>query len=490
MKYKLIIHKLTALVLVSSILFSGCTKKDFGDVNTNPYASSEAVTSILLTSALRGLAMGTSSVTNDATGSLYAQYISDVQYTDGGRFLPINFNYADFYRGPLINLQKIIEINTDPETSTPAQVNGSNANQIAIARILKAFYFFHLTNRWGDIPYSEALKQGENLVPTFDHQEDIYADLFKELKEAVAQFDGGKAVTGDIFLSGNASRWKVFANSVRLIMALRLSKADPAKGKAEFLEAKTAGVAMTNAATFKFLHLAETANQNAWYGRYLTRFDFAISTTFLNYLNSVNDPRLPVFADKPTDGNAKYVGMPYGLAVTSGIANNSVSYIGSSLRKQNSPETILSAAHVLFTLAEGEKLGWNTAGASSDVQAETFYKEGIKVSMEQFESYAAGTYATYIAQPNVAYTPADAIKKISEQRWVSLYLNGYEAWNEWRRTGFPVLTPGPAPLSIGGQIPRRQAYPTTERDLNLANYNAVVTDQGPDVVATKMYIDK
>ena len=486
MKHNNIMNKFTAAAMVAVTMLGSCQKKDFGDTNLNPYITSVPVTTNLLTGALRSLP----STVNDATGSLYAQFISDVQYTDGGRFLPINFDYSGFYRGPLLNAQKIIEINTNPETSVGAQLNGSNANQIATARILKAYFFFHITNRWGDIPYSEALKQGENLVPKFDRQEDIYADLFKELKEAIAQFDGGATVKGDIFLNGNIARWKEFANSLRLIMALRLSKADPVKGKAEFLSAKADGVVMTNANSFRYAHLSETANQSEWYARYLTRFDYAISIPFLSFLQGVNDPRIPVYADKPTNGNANYVGMPYGLAVTSGIANNSVSYIGSSLRKQNSPEVIISAAHVLFELAEGEKLGWNTAGVSNDAQAAIYYNEGIKVSMEQFNSYSASTYASYIAQPAVAYTPADAIKKISEQRWAALYLNGYEAWNEWRRTGYPVLSPGPSPLSIGGQIPRRQAYPVSERDLNLQNYNAVTADQGPDAVATRMYIDK
>jgi SusD/RagB-like outer membrane lipoprotein len=481
-----IINKFTAAAIIAAVSLSGCTKKDFGDVNSNPYITSVPVTTNLLTGALRSLP----STTNDATGSLYAQFISDVQYTDGGRFLPINFDYAGLYRGPILSTQKIIEINTNPETSVGAQLNGSNANQIATARILKAYFFFKITNRWGDVPYFDAVKQGENLVPKFDRQEDIIADLFKELKEASAQFDGGAPVKGDIFLSGNIARWKQFASSLRLIMALRLSKADPAKGKTEFLSAKADGVVTTNANSFRYAHLSETANQSEWYARYLTRFDYAISVPFLTYLQGVNDPRIPVYADKPTNGNANYVGMPYGLAVTSGIANNSVSYIGSTLRKQNSPEVILSAAHVLFTLAEGEKLGWNTAGVANDAEAETYYNEGIKVSMEQFNVYTPGAYATYIAQPAVAYTPADAIKKISEQRWTALYLNGYEAWAEWRRTGYPALTPGPSPLSIGGQIPRRQAYPISERDLNLANYNAVVADQGPDAVATRMYIDK
>jgi hypothetical protein len=486
MKRTFFLNKYTVALLIAAGTFSACEKKDFGDTDTNPYITQVPVTQNLLTNALRSVP----TVTNDATGALYAQHISDVQYTDGSRFLTFNFNYQDFYRGPLLSLQKIIEINTNPETAAEATTYGSNANQIAIARILKAFFFFHITNRWGDIPYSEALKQSENLTPKFDKQQDVYTDLLKELKEAAAQFDGGKAVTGDIFLSGNANRWKLFANSLRVIMAMRLSKADPAKAKAELIDAKNAGVIMTNAETFKYAHLSETANQSAWYGRYLTRFDFAISKPLLDYMQGVNDPRIPAYADKPTDGNANYVGMPYGLAVTSGIPNNSVSYIGIALRRQNSPEFTLSAAHVLFSLAEAEKRGWNAAGVANDAQATTYYNEAIKVSMEQYGVYTSSAHATYIAQPAVAYDPVNAIKKISEQRWIALYLNGYEAWNEWRRTGFPALSPGPSPLSIDKQIPRRQAYQTAERDLNGVNYQAVLASQGPDQVNTKIWIDK
>ena len=482
-----IIKFVLPFVAAISVGITSCKKfTEFGDINVNPYASAEPVTQNLLTGAIRSLP----STVNSTLGALYAQHISDVQYTDASRFVDINVSYAGFYQGPLLALQRIIDVNSDPATAGAHVGSGSNANQIAVARILKAYYFYHITNRWGDIPYTEALKQGENLTPKFDRQQDIFNDLFKELKEAAAQFDGGAPVSGDIFLNGDANRWKKFANSLRLIMALRLSKADAAKGKAEFIAAKNDGVIMTDAETFKYNHLAETANQNEWYARYLTRFDYAISKPFLDYLKTVNDPRIPVYADKPRDGNAEYVGMPYGLAVTSGIANTSVSFIGAKLRAQNAPSYIISAAHVLFTLAEGEKRGWNAAGAPNEVAAAQFYNEGIKASMQQYGVYTDAAFAAYIAQPEVAYTAADAIRKISYQRWIALYLNGYEAWFEWRRTGFPTLTPGPSPLSVDAQIPRRQAYSTQERDLNLTNYNAVVAAQGPDQVNTRIWIDK
>jgi hypothetical protein len=142
---------------------------------------------------------------------------------------------------------------------------------------------------------------------------------------------------------------------------------------------------------------------------------------------------------------------------------------------------------VLFTLAEGEKRGWNAGNAPNDVEAAKFYLDGIKASMEQ---YGVSGYAAYVLQPDIVYSATDAIKQISYQRWIALYLNGYEAWMEWRRTGYPTLNPGPAPLTSDGQIPRRQAYTTLERDLNLDNYKAVLQSQGPDELNTKIWIDK
>ena len=482
--------KILSIPLIAATMgigFTGCEKlEDFGDTNINPYVTTTPVTQNLLTNALRSLP-GT---TNDATASLYAQYVSDVQYTDGGRYLTVNFSYGGYYQGPLLALQKIIEFNTNPETAPTVVGGGSNANQIAVARILKAYYFWKITNRWGDIPYSEALQQGDNLTPKFDRQEDVIADLFKELKEAANQFDGGVPVQGDIFLGGNANRWKQFANSLRLIMAMRISEADPAWGKTEFLAAKNDGVIMTEAQSFKYEHLAEAANQNAWYARYLTRFDYAVSEPFLEEtLLELDDPRIPAMADLPQDGNQNYVGMPYGLASTSGIGNTSVSFVGSDLRTQDAAEYILRASHVLFTLAEGEKRGWNAAGTPNEAAAEEYYLAGIAESMKQYGVYNAADFNAYVAQAEVDYTAADAIEKISLQRWIALYLDGFEGWAEWRRTGFPVLSPGPAPLSLDGNIPRRQGYTTQERDLNLANYNAVLQDQGPDEVNTRMWLD-
>src|SRR5690606_31070029 len=128
---------------------------------------------------------------------------------------------------------------------------------------------------------------------------------------------------------------------------------------------------------------------NAWYGRYLTRFDYAVSEPFLNYLLDIDDPRVPAIADKPLDGNPNYVGMPYGLISTSGIPNNSVSFVGSGLRRQDSPAGIILACQVLLAIVEGEGRGWNASGPPDHAAAETYYLQAIEESMKGFRPLAS-----------------------------------------------------------------------------------------------------
>ena len=135
------------------------------------------------------------------------------------------------YAGDLYDLQNIIIKNTDDDTKPQQLLNGANENQIAIARILKAYIYWKITDRWGDIPYTDALKGDPNV--TFDTQETIYKALITEMTEAVAQFTaGGAAIKGDIIYGGDIAKWKKFANSCRMLMALRLSKVYP--GAAEY----------------------------------------------------------------------------------------------------------------------------------------------------------------------------------------------------------------------------------------------------------------
>jgi hypothetical protein len=414
---------------------------------------------------------------------MYVQQFGDITYIEDSRYKTVNFNYNGWYAGPLINLNHIIELNTNEDTKLSASAFGSNNNQIATARILKAYFFQWITDRWGDVPYSEALHGDSDFTPAFDKQEAIYTDLFKEWKEAVAQFDDGKAFQGDILLAGNTSKWKKFANSLRLIAALRLSKVKPELGKKEFLAALEDGVFNSLTDNVQYKYLGETANENPVYNNYsvTNRKDYAVSDVMINYLKKTADPRLPFLAAKNILG--EYVGVPYAIG---GTKAQDVSLIGSLLSQQNSAVNVMTYAQILFAQAEAAKLGWTTGNAK------VLYESAVQASLQQWmgASYTEAALANYLAQPEVAYSDAAALEKIGNQRWIALFFQGTEAWSEWRRTGFPVLKPATSTLNGGTEIPRRLAYPVTENTLNQVNYKAVVSAQGTDNQYTRVWWDK
>jgi hypothetical protein len=154
---------------------------------------------------------------------------------------------------------------------------------------------------------------------------------------------------------------------------------------------------------------------------------------------------------------------------------------------QNSPVYLVTYAQALFARAEAAKLGWITGG---DATAKTNYEAAITASIGQWTGSTA-TVSAFLAQPKIVYDPANAIKQIATQRWVHLFLHGYEAWAEWRRTGFPELVA--AQGANANQIPRREAYPTIERSNNTANYNTIVAAfpyGGSDDLNARVWWDK
>ncbi|MFT3824835.1 MAG: SusD/RagB family nutrient-binding outer membrane lipoprotein [Chitinophagaceae bacterium] len=494
MKANLFKYILGGAVLVGSL---GSCKK-ITDINYTPNKPSQPQTALLITSAERSVA----GLVNATQPRLYVQQISNVFYTDESRYKAIQFDYNAIYNGPLEDLNLVILLNTADSTKTAPYVvsGGSNANQIAAARILKAFFFFNMTDRFGDIPYSEALKGVSELTPKFDAQKDVYTALFSELTAAVAQFDGG-SLNGDILFSGNVAAWKRFANTIKLMAALHLSKKDPATGKAKFNEALAAGVISSNTENISYKFLAESANENNIYNNYQVakRYDYAISKPMVDMLTTLSDPRLAVYAT-PTATNT-IVGMPYGLlqgapGYSAGTVDNlptsagNISLIGAKFRQQNSAVSIYTYSEVLFSVAEAYKLGWIT-GSADDVNAAAKYTAAVTASFNEQGITDAVAISNYIGQAGVVYNSANAIKLILTQKWIASYMGyGYEAWTDWRRTGYPELTVTPNAYTTPKIIPRRQGYPLTERDLNTDNYNAVVASQGADDLTTSVWWDK
>ena len=380
---KKIINKLLSIALVSGFLMvSSCGDvADFGDINVNPNATTVPVTSALLTNAISGMG-GTA---QGIRGGLFCQYYSETQYTDASLYSLPTSGFG-VYSGVLYDLENIIINNTDPLTKDKVNVNGSNNNQIAVARILKAYYFMYMTDQVGDIPYSGALKG--DAKPVYDTQQAIYTGLFKELKEAGAQFDGGKSVAGDILFGGDASKWKKFANSMRLVLALRLSKVDATTGKSEAVAAIAGGVIQDNADNATLAYPGGSF-KNPWYTLYDGRKDYAISDVIVTAMTDLKDPRVKQFGNPNASGTV--VGFPYGLtrddAVT--FANGHADYgfvLKASQRAENTPQALLTAAHAYLARAEAAQRGWTTEVATD------MYNKGIKASWEQWGVYVAADY--------------------------------------------------------------------------------------------------
>lgn len=459
-----------SLVLIAAI---GCS--DFANTNVSPNGSTVPLTSALLTNALsaHGGAAGASGT--GITCGLYCQYFAQTLYTDASRYSLQDVNWTEL-NGSMYDLQNIININSDPATKDYAALNGSNNNQLAVARILKAIRFSVLTDRYGDMPYSEAMKGIS--TPKYDTQQSIYTDIFKELKEAVAQFDNLPAAKGDILMGGDITKWKKYANSWRLILALRMSLVDPVAGKAQFNDAMTDAKAGTSSPIYLLLdhnddvtlNYPGTAAEfyNPWYG---FGGDQNVSTTIADWMNTTGDARRFQYGKVITGSNL--IGVPPGLnrddalAYTTDPANKDHSLIlNDSYRQPNSKLFILTAGTVLLARAEAAELGWTTE------DRDQLYADGIMESWSSWDVYGDGSaYSAYMSNAlvDLASGSSSVAEKIATQRWLAFYPDGPQGWAEWRRTGYPVISPAPQPLNPSGEIPRRFIYPTIEYGLNPAN---------------------
>lgn len=502
------------LILSMALYSTACNLGEFDeDVTKNPDAVTLPFASSLLTNSMRSLP-GTITAT---TGSIWVQYLAESQYQDGDdNYDTKQFDFAGWYAGPLADLERIIVLNEDASTKDDVLAFGLNENQIAISKILQSYYYLHLTDRWGMIPYSTALGalKGSNELPVFDTQETVYNGLFQTLKDANAMMIGDSdedLAKGDILFGGDLTRWKIFANTIRLTMALRLSEVNESLAKSEFASALAAGVVSNDGdvdldidGDIFYQMLGDPNNENAWYSRFRTRKDWCISNTLVDYMqidtytdphtgnkgtmNVVKDPRLSSFAE-PTGSSPisapEYVGMVYGIgtAGAADILNANVSFLGQDMRIQNAQIPIYTKAQILFARAEAAQRGWTTETAA------TLYVDAIQAS---FDQYGKGSAALYLTNSAVAYNAGTALEQIMTQKWVANYLNGYEAWADWRRTGFPNLSPAPDAQNVndGYVIPVRQAYGNNTIDLNGANYAAAVAIQGADELGTPVWWDK
>ncbi|PZX51947.1 SusD/RagB family nutrient-binding outer membrane lipoprotein [Algoriphagus chordae] len=445
------------IIIVTALLLVGCNNFD-EDININPNVPSQASGTQLIANAMLSL----SGLSSSPQGEFMSQYLSETQYVNASLYPQSSTSFYWLYQGPLINLQTVLN-SADDLSGTEGPVE----NQLAVAKILKAYYIWHATDRWGDVPMTDALQGADNFTPKYDTQESIYTSLFGLLDEANAAIVPG-SITNDIMYNGDMTKWSKLAGTLKMLMALRLSEVNPTLGKEKFTEALQEGVLDSNSGNLVFKHLADANNQNYWFGQIdlQGREWWAISATLMDKMKPVGDPRLMVYANpNRTDGD--YTGLVFGETID--IDTEKYALLGDAIHAQDAPVYLVTYAQALFAQAEAAKLGWIAGG---DNAAEENYNMAIEASMEQWGADTS-SLPDFMAQPEIAYSSDNAIEQIATQRWVHLFMHGYEGWAEYRRTGYPNNMVAPD----GADVPNRQIYIETEQFNNTDNYNEAVQRQ-------------
>jgi hypothetical protein len=488
---------LLAVIGLGLILSTTSCNKRFDKINKDPNNSSTTSTSYLLTNAQKSMMDLTwDEWFNSRRGNQLAQYWSSNQYSNESRYqlrtAITNTYWRDFYAIGLSDLQEIIRLN-ESEDKADYIGFGQNENQIAIAKILQSWMFQNMTDCWGPIPYSQALKGAEFPLPAYDSQADVYAGLLSTLDEAIALIDeSDNGVKGDIVYNGDMAQWKKFANSLKMRVALRMADVNGATAQSAF-EAAVAGAFTSNADNALFSYLSSQPNINPQAEDYLTRNDFAASNIMVDELDRIGDPRIARYYE-PAVNSSTFVGEVYGLTEADAALtpNNSVSQRGSWVLANDFPGIFLDYAQVRFMLAEAAARGWGVTGTAKD-----HYDAGITASMDFWNdgSWSATDISDYIATAEVDYTTLIATETwkqvIGRQKWIALYMQGIQGWTEWRRLDFGILQ-APAGGNLDGNttIPYRMLYPIDEQTLNGDSYTAGVSLLGgADEQNTKLWWD-
>ncbi len=468
--------------------FHSCTD-DFEELNTNP---TQAVT---IDPALQ-LTRVELTTSNNRYEHWRAQYIysstiiqhnaCSFSYWSGDKYNMID-SYAsaqwdsDYPRG----IKNVVDL-VNRTSEDPFLVNFN-----AAARITKVFLFHRLTDLYGDLPYFNAGQGFINgvLFPEYDRQEDVYNDFFKELDEASKSFNpDARPLEGDFWLGNDIDKWKKFANSLRLRLAFRLQKVDPARAQQEVQAAIAGGVmeSIDDSVIAEHTDLETNGNSDVM----VADDNYRMSDVMVDLLKATGDPRLPIWGmTYDDDGNPQpdvstWEGLPNGTDGNSPEFERLADFVRhnrSTIRTPSAQMFHLMHSEVEFRLAEAAVRGWG-----APLSAAEHFERGLRSAAEQVALYPNASIDPADIDAFVAANPLDessteaALEHINTQLWVSFYQNAIEAFANWRASGYPELTPVNHPIgTTGGTIPRRLYYPTSENGLN-PNYNDAVARQFPD----------
>ena len=477
-------------------------------------------------------------------GALLGQAFAQAQWhTYAGQYQVGQNLYADIYAQyfatthPRFNSDQLLEIaawtniwyrhfygNTAPQIHFVEQFTAAENDlpvENAVANVWRVVAFHRVTDYFGPIIYSE-FGSGETSV-AFDSQESVYRDFFQTLDDAVAVLqqntDKNAFSSHDQIYGGDVGKWLIFANSLRLRLAMRVAYVAPELAQQEAEKAVAAGVMIDNANNAEILSTpASINNLSQW--TYIS--EFRMSASMESVLVGFDDPRLSEYFNEAGDrlgGEGGYHGLRNGLPadLKSGVLNDEHSFVDDKWLPfadggggAETPSAVMSAAEVYFLRAEGALRGWDMGGTAKEL-----YNEGLRTSLAQWTSASTDEIEAYI---NSTATPSPIedqwnspamtdipvlyqeggdfemkLEQIITQKWLALYPDGREAWAERRRTGYPrgyAVINSLNPNISRDMIMRRLTFPIIETSNNAAAVEAAQSLlNGPDENTTRLWWD-
>ena len=500
---------------IALILMTLSCEKDFEEINTNSVDPTSASVNpvFLLNNAIINTSFSNAQLIYDL--GIVQQVISP----NSGVLTGANYNqdnrdvtddhWVKYYENVIKNTGDILgQLEQEDAPDRP--------NLRSMTRLVKALTFMILTDEYGDIPYSEAGKgiYEQIVLPKYDAQEDIYLDLIKEVKEAIAGFNASAQIeSGEIMYAGDIAKWRRFGNSLLLRLGMHLTEVDAALAQQTVSDAFAGGVMQSNDDNYVVRHDNNYSNNNGALLNATEANNFYLVDTFIDFLSDTNDPRLGALTiryinaasgPEQTQENGSIdpndqIGMPIGydngtivqLAQSMGLPSFYAFTQIDRFRvaKQAAPMFVITHAQTQLLLAEAAVRGWVSG------QPSAYYNAGVRAHMELMVQYdpaseiPATDIDTYLAAN--PYDAANPIQQINEQYWVACFLNGPEAFANFRRTGIPALAPNTyASQDISGDFINRLTYPNSEIATNNANLQEAVARMGADNLDTKVWWDK
>lgn len=483
-----------AFLVIGVFSVTSC-KKEFFDINKNPNDPETADLQFVFPNAVQytGYVMGNYF---QIWGGLWSQYWTQgptaSQYESWDAYIQTSNEmdrpWSQLYAGALSDFDYV-------QSNATAQ---GRPNYAACAMIMKAYVYQVLTDAYGDIPFSDALKGAGSLTPKFDAQQDVYKGITNLLQQAIKQINyqtDEHPGAEDMLFHGDMHEWLKFANTLKLRVMLRQAYAAGANVAAkdtvaamflrgdEFLDADVR-LDYDGSQNFK----NPLNSQISFLGDY----NLIGSATSIDTLLSMNDPRIDAWYKPASTGSlaGQHNGLTQGAGkdfnVTPSTTHTNYSLPGNAVGGgQNqaagavAPIFLMSATESYFLQAEAYARGW---AAGSDGMAE--YDMAVEASFLQW-GFSSGDAVTYLADPRAMYPTAgnmaQKIEAIITQKWFALNSSqAFEAWTEFRRTGYPDFLKTSVSSSNGaGVFPNRFTLPSDEitRNPNAAAINKNIFDK-------------